>query len=217
MIREKKLIIFDLDGTLCDTLLDLAGAVNYSLTKHNLPNKSVDFVRNAIGNGVEVLISRCIEDGFNNAQYAEVLNDFRTYYLANYKSKTVPYKGVKETLIALKNKGYLLAVCTNKLHEAALDIINDFFPNIFDMVLGSIPSLKKKPSSEMIEHILKELNVSKEDTLYIGDTNVDYEVANNSGVDLVLVSYGYRKKDQLISLDKRSLIIDDICELLVHI
>lgn len=217
MKKEKKLIIFDLDGTLCDTLLDLTSAVNYSLSKHNLPLKNVDFVRNAIGNGVEVLISRCIEDGFDNDNYNEILTDFKVYYLNNYKNKTIPYSGVKETLIKLKNKGYLLAVCTNKLHEAALDIINDFFKDIFDMVLGSIPSLKKKPSPVMIEYILNKLNIKKDETIYIGDTNVDYEVAINSGVDFILVSYGYRKKDQLIALDKRSLIIDDIRDLLVHI
>jgi phosphoglycolate phosphatase len=146
-----------------------------------------------------------------------VLNVFRKHYLINYKNKTVPYEGALETLIELKNRNYLLAVCTNKLHEAALDIVNAFFPNIFDYILGSKKELKKKPDPEMIEFILKELNVSKKDTLYIGDTNVDYEVAYNSKVDYILVSYGYRKKDFLSKIDEKSIIIDQISDLLTKI
>ena len=214
MFSNKKLLIFDLDGTLCDTLPDLTDSVNFALRKYELPTKSLEFVKNAIGNGVEILISRVIENGFDNPLYKDVFQTFRTHYLHNYKNKTVPYPNTKETLIKLKEKGYLLSVCTNKLHEAALEIIDQFFPNIFDFVLGSKPSLKKKPSPEMIEHILDSLKISKKDTLYIGDTNVDYEVATNSGVDYIIVSYGYRKKDLLIELDRRSVIVDRIEQLL---
>lgn len=217
MFLNKKLIIFDLDGTLCDTLYDLADSVNFALTKYNLPNRSVEYVKNAIGNGVEILISRCLDGGFNHPNYQEILSTFRTNYLSNYKNKTTPYEGVKATLIALKKKGYLLSVCTNKLHEAAVDIVLDFFGDIFDFILGSKPYLKKKPDPEMIEYILDQLHVSKDETIYVGDTNVDYEVAHNSGVDLILVSYGYRKKDFLSSLDKKSIVIDKMVDILEHI
>ena len=217
MFTNIKLIIFDLDGTLCDTLIDLTDSVNFSLSKHNLPNKTLEYIKNAIGNGVEVLISRCVENGFKHPKYLEILSDFRTHYLSNYLNKTIPYEGVIDTLISLKEKGYLLTVCTNKLHEAAIEIVNHFFTNLFDLILGSKPSLKKKPDPQMIHFILKELSISESEALYVGDTNVDYEVAKNSNVDLVLVSYGYRKKDFLTNIDRESIVIDKINDLLSYL
>lgn len=215
MFNNKKLLIFDLDGTLVNTVKDLMTAVNFSLEKHGHLPKSLEYVTRAIGNGVEILIHRCLDGGFDNPDYQVVFNDFRNYYLNHYDVFTTPYNGVLEVLKKLKDKGFILSVCTNKLDEAAKVIINKFYPNIFDIVQGSIPSLKKKPSPEMINKVIELANISdKNQVLYIGDTNVDFEVADNSNIDSVLVSYGYRTKKELQDLNVGSPIIDKIDDLL---
>ena len=206
---KRKLIIFDLDGTLVDTVEDLKVAVNVGLAAFNQPTKDLRFVTKAIGNGVETLIARCLDKGFDNPFYKDVLNTFRKYYLTHYDVYTKPYQNVLNTLLILKERGYILSVCTNKLHEAAVDLINKYFPNIFDYVLGSKPNIPKKPNPEMIEQILDYFNIlNKDEVLYIGDTNVDIEVAKNANVPFVLVSYGYRNKKELEEIDSQATIID---------
>ena len=193
----KKLIIFDLDGTLLDTLVDLKNAVNVALLHYNFPQKDIEHVRKSIGNGVNKLIARCLPDAEDNPLYLDVLNYFKTEYSKHSLDNTKPYDGIKEILINLHKQGYKLAVCTNKVDEIAKTIIDRFFPNIFDYVQGDVPFLKKKPNKEMIEYVLKHFNFSKKDALYIGDTNVDEETAKNADVDYILVDYGYRTIDEL--------------------
>lgn len=215
MFENKRLLIFDLDGTLVDTVKDLMEAVNFALQKNGYEPKSLKHITKAIGNGVEILISRCLDDGFNNPKYQIVLEDFRNYYLTHYDVFTTPYNGVFETLLKLKNRGFILSVCTNKLDEAAKIIINKFYPSIFSIIQGSVPSLKKKPARDMIDRVIELSSIAdRKEVLYIGDTNVDLEVAINSNVDSVLVSYGYRTKKELLDLNARSPIIDNINDLL---
>lgn len=212
---KRKLIIFDLDGTLVDTVEDLKVAVNVGLAAFNQPTKDLHFVTKAIGNGVETLIARCLENGFDNPFYKDVLNVFRNYYLEHYDVYTKPYMNVLDTLLRLKEKGYILSVCTNKLHEAAVQIINKYFSNIFAYVLGSKPNIPKKPNPQMIEQILDYFNVvDKKEVVYIGDTNVDIEVANNAKIPFILVSYGYRNKKELEKIDSQAKIIDKFEDLL---
>ncbi len=213
----KKLIAFDLDGTLLHTLKDLSNAVNHALNYFNYPNKSLEEVRKAIGNGVRVLIQRCIPDGINNPNYQEVLRIFRECYKEHYKDNTLPYNGMLKTLLTLKDKGYKLAVITNKLDYISKDLINYFYPNIFDYIQGDVDGLKKKPDAEMFNHVLKELNINNDEALYVGDTNVDYDFAFNSNVDVILVTYGYRTKKEMDEYHYKVTQIQSPLELLNYI
>ena len=213
-MNKKKLLIFDLDGTLINTVKDLNIATNYALEKLGYPLRTVKNTTDDIGNGVAKLIERSIPNGINNKDYPDCLAIFKEYYKAHYFENSFPYEGVTETLNKLKEKGYKLAVVSNKFDEGAKKLIYFYFPNIFDAVQGAIPTLKNKPSSDLVNKVLSELCVTNKDALYIGDTNVDFETATNSNLDCVLVSYGYRSKEFLVGVTKNSPIIDSISELL---
>ena len=193
----KKAILFDLDGTLLDTLRDLQEAVNFSLEKHGYPVKDIEYVRKAIGNGVAKLIERCLPNQEKTDDYESVLQDFREYYISHIDVYTKPYEGMEEMLLVLKEQGYFLAVITNKIDKAANKLIDRLYPNIFDFVLGDVPNLKKKPSSEMVDFVINSFNLDRANTTYVGDTNVDYETAYNSNLKVVLVTHGYRTKEEL--------------------
>lgn len=193
----KKLLIFDLDGTLIDTLEDLKNAVNYGLKIGNYQEKDREDIRKAIGNGVAVLVSRCIPNGMENPDYPKALSEFRKHYSIHHSDNTAPYPGVKEALINLKSQGYILTVATNKIIDVARILIETMYPGLFDFVQGDEPGMERKPAPMMVESLCKRFNVNKSEAFYIGDTNVDMQTAVNSGVDYVLVTYGYRTKDEL--------------------
>ena len=194
----KKLIIFDLDGTLLDTLDDLQSSVNFALSHFGYPLRSREQVRKDIGNGVAKLMERSTPDGLNNPHYKEALDIFKEHYSTHYADKTYPYDGILKTLKELRNAGFLLAVATNKIDDIAHILVNKHFPNCFDYILGDIDGVPKKPNPDMINNILKHFNMSKEETIYIGDTNVDEQTARNSGLDYCLLTYGYRTKEELL-------------------
>lgn len=209
----KKLLIFDLDGTLIDTLDDLKNAVNYALIAENFPQKDKEHIRKSIGNGVAVLVSRCIPDGMNNPEYKNTLDLFKQHYSIHHSDNTKPYPNVMEALINLKSRGYKLAVATNKLAEVARILIENMYPGMFDYVQGDEKGMDRKPAPMMIESLCKRFGVSKKEAFYIGDTNVDMETAINSQVDYVLVTYGYRTKEELKAQCPDSPTIDSILDL----
>lgn len=196
--KHKKIILFDLDGTLINTIPDLANAVNYALAKYGYPKRSLEYVEAAIGDGVETLIKRCLEGGISNPQYLDVLNTFRGYYKEHFLDSSYPYKGIEDVLVYLKGKGYILGVVTNKIDELALLMVNTFFPGVFSCVVGDLPTRRKKPHKDMVNVALRRLgSPKKSDVIYIGDSNVDYDTAVNSEIDVLLVSYGYRSYEYL--------------------
>ena len=209
----KKLIIFDLDGTLIDTLEDLKNSVNYALNLRSFPLKSREDIRKAIGNGVAKLVARSIPGNESNPEFLDTLADFRKHYSKNSCVDTIPYAGVMEVLINLKQDGRILAVATNKLTDIARPMIEGFYPNMFDFIQGDEPGMDRKPAPMMVESLCKRFGISKEEAFYIGDTNVDMQTAVNSGVDYVLVTYGYRTKEELADQCKGSPMIDTIEEL----
>lgn len=199
--KSKKLLIFDMDGTILNTLNDLMNATNYALKLHNFPVRNYEQIRKSVGNGVAMLIKRSLPQDVDEEIYKNVLSDFEKFYSHHSSDLTSPYEGMKESLTYLKNKGYLLACATNKLEDVAIELIERFYPNLFITVCGDNNKRAKKPSAEPIEEIQRRLNIfNKEDIVYIGDSEVDYQTALNSKVDCLLVSYGYRNKDEQIQL-----------------
>lgn len=205
-----KTIIFDLDGTLLDTLVDLKNAVNHALIFYNLPEKDLEFVRKAIGNGTTVLIKRCTPSSLNDEERKRVFDVFKSYYLEHYADFTRPYRGIKELILDRFKSQVKFAVVSNKDNDLTNKIINKEFPNCFDVIQGSYLDHPKKPDPYLINKIIKENNIDKKDCLYIGDTNVDKESAMNAGLPYLLVNYGYRTKEELEKMCPEDTTISDI-------
>ena len=193
----KKVIIFNLDGTLLDTLQDLQKAVNYALSHFDYPLRSLEQVRKDIGNGVAKLMERSTPHGLDNPNYNEALEIFKEYYGKNYNVFTHAYDGMLDLVKTLKKDGYIVTVATNKIVDVAKELLDIHYPGQFDYIQGDAKGVHKKPHSDMINNIVKHYRVTKEDVLYIGDTNVDEETAHNGDVDYALVTYGYRTIEEI--------------------
>ena len=196
-MNKKKLIIFDLDGTLINTLKDLNNSVNHALDKFNYPHRTVEQTRQDIGNGVAKLIARSIPDNENNPHYQECLSIFKAHYREHYFDFSRPYPEVKETLLELKKRGYKLAVVSNKIHEGAYKLVTHYFENIFDAIQGHEEPYHTKPYPDMVNAVLLKLGISGGQALYVGDTEVDYNTAKNAQIAVILVNYGYRSEEFL--------------------
>ena len=207
-----KTIIFDLDGTILNTLVDLKNAVNHGLKTRNLPEKNLEYVRNAIGNGTQVLIKRCCPEDISEEERAIVFTTFKNYYLKHYADNTRPYEGIVGMLKKLKGQ-VKLGVVSNKDHDLVIKLINKEFPGLFDIVQGSYFDKPKKPNPYLIDKIIKENNLNKKDCLYVGDTNIDKESATNAGLDYLLVNYGYRTKEELEKMCPTDTSISSVDEL----
>ncbi|MBO4668329.1 MAG: HAD family hydrolase, partial [Bacilli bacterium] len=149
------------------------------------------------------------ENGKDNSNYQDVLDCFRNHYKDHYLDNTVPYAGMKGLLIMLKHH-YSLAVVSNKIDFITKKLINHFFPNLFDYIQGDIKELKKKPHPDMVNHVMKELHRRRKSVCYIGDTNVDYETAMNARIDVLLVTYGYRTKEEMKEYNINAPTVDSI-------
>ena len=195
-----KVYIFDLDGTLLDTLGDLAAAVNYALRTHGMPEHSIDDVRRFVGNGVRKLMERAIPDGAANPQFDETFATFRHYYMAHSLDTTRPYEGIPETLAALKERGCRLAVVSNKMMAATQELCQHFFPDTVEVAIGEneAEGIRKKPAPDTVFAALRQLGVGEEGAVYVGDSDVDLETARQSGLPCISVLWGFRDRDFLI-------------------
>ena len=205
-----KTYIFDLDGTLLDTLSDLAAAVNYALRTHGMPEHSIDDVRRFVGNGVRKLMERAIPDGAANPQFDETFATFRQYYMAHSLDTTRPYEGIPEALAALKARGCRLAVVSNKMMAATQELCHHFFPDTIEVAIGEneAEGIRKKPAPDTVFAALKALGVGKEGAVYVGDSDVDIETARNSGLPCISVLWGFRDRDFLIQHGAKTFISD---------
>lgn len=197
---KNKLVLFDLDGTLIDTLEDLNAAVNFALKKNGFSERSVEHTYNAIGNGVFILMQRSLPEGVDSETHLKCLNDFKDYYLHHYLVHTKDYPGMRDTLIELKNRGYTLGVVTNKYNELSQIMINHFFPNIFAIIQGEEPKFNKKPSPDMVNYAMKKLGFDTKNTIYVGDSYVDIETAKTAHISLILANYGYHKGNEFYKI-----------------
>lgn len=196
---KKKLIIFDLDGTLLDTIEDLANACNHALSMFNLAVHPVESYRFFVGNGINNLILKALPEDKKNQDNVSMLRpEFLKYYYAHGEECTRPYKGIPELISLLKSKGYLLGVASNKIHEATLQLVTEFFgAGTFDKVYGQRENIAIKPDPSILLQISEELGLTKDEVLYIGDSGVDASTAINAGIEFIGVLWGFRPETEL--------------------
>lgn len=197
-MRDFKTYIFDLDGTLLSTLNDLASSTNYALRWAGMPERTIEEVRMFVGNGVKLLMERAIPEGVNNPKFEETYAKFREHYMEHNLDTTRPYDGVPELLHELKRRGKHLAIVSNKFYAATQDLAKHFFPDTIEVAIGERENIRKKPAPDTVLEALRQLNVSKEDAVYIGDSDVDIMTAKNCGLPCISVLWGFRNKDFLI-------------------
>ncbi len=196
-MRKYEAILFDLDGTLLDTLEDLKDSVNFVMRRYRFPEHSLEEIRFAVGNGIRKLMERTVPEGTKAELVDAAFVDFKIHYKANCKNKTRPYAGMRELLEKLKKDGYKLAVISNKNHEAVQEIIPYYFGDVFDLAVGAMENMEKKPAPASTQYVLHSLSVTKEKALYIGDSQVDVETAKNADVKGVFVTWGFRSTEDL--------------------
>ncbi len=190
--------IFDLDGTLLNTLNDLAASTNYALRWAGMAEHSVDDVRRFVGNGVKKLMERAIPDGLDNPKFDETYATFRKHYLEHSLDTTKPYSGIPEVLAELKRRGKKLAIVSNKFYAATQELARHFFPETIEVAIGERENIRKKPAPDTVLEAMRQLGVGKEGTVYIGDSDVDIDTARNVGVPCISVLWGFRDREFLI-------------------
>lgn len=193
--------IFDLDGTLLDTLQDLANSVNYALRQHGMPTHSVGAVSSFVGNGVRLLMERAVPDGARNPQFEDTFATFRQHYMQHSLDTTRPYVDIPELIHELKTRGCHLAVVSNKMMAATQELVRHFFPEI-EVAIGEheAAGIHKKPAPDTVYEALRQLGTSPfgEGAVYVGDSDVDIETARNSGLPCISVLWGFRSRDFLL-------------------
>lgn len=197
------LAIFDVDGTLLDTLDDLAAAVNHALAQHGLPPRRRDEVRRLIGNGIAYTVRNAVPEGTGDDVCGRVLADFRGYYLSHVNVLTRPFPGVMALVEALNAAGVRVAANSNKVDSAVNELCAAHFPGRIALALGERPEIPRKPAPDGVHRIIRALGASPKRTLYVGDGESDIRTAENAGIDCAWVSWGYRRRDELQGLDIR--------------
>lgn len=185
-------VIFDLDGTLLNTLEDLADSVNYALALNDLPCRTLTEIRCFVGNGVAKLLSRAVPEGTDSDLESKCLADFQSRYLEHMRDKTAPYPGVLKLLDTLRENGVKLAVASNKFEDAVKALCPVYFGDRFDVAVGASDHIAKKPAPDMVFSAMKTLNADPTRTVYVGDSDVDMDTARNAGLPCIAVTWGFR-------------------------
>ena len=191
-------VIFDMDGTVLDTLDDLTDSVNYVLDKFGMPRRTKDEYRRFFGNGIEFALRCAVPDDTPNDVIEEMLPIFKEHYNAHCLDKTKPYDGILELMKELKGRGYKLAIVSNKIDSAVKELNERFFSDYVSVAIGEKDGIKRKPAPDTVLAALDELASSKEEAVYVGDSEVDFQTAQNSGLPCISVLWGFRDKDFLI-------------------
>lgn len=199
-MKQYSTYIFDLDGTLLNTLSDLRDATNHALRVNNMPERTLEEVRQFVGNGVRLLIERAVPKDTLTEMVDHVFEDFRQYYLVHSMDTTAPYPGIIEMLAELSRRGKHMAVVSNKLHEATNELVRHFFGEYIPVAIGESKGVRRKPAPDTVEEALRCLGVDKSDAVYVGDSDVDFMTAQNSGLPCISVLWGFRDRDFLTSI-----------------
>lgn len=192
-------VIFDLDGTLLNTIDDLAGAANWVCERHGWPTYTVEEYKQFVGNGMAVLAQRFVPaDWRTPVGIAQVLGEFMPYYDAHKEDKTAPYPGLPELLSELKGAGVKVAVLSNKAHSLVPDILEHYFPGVFSYAQGALEGQPTKPDPTLLHKLMGEMGATKDNTLFVGDSNVDARTAKNGGLTCCGVLWGFRGREELV-------------------
>lgn len=199
-MKKYSVVLFDLDGTLLDTLDDLATAVNVTLERHGFPQRTKAEVRDFIGNGIAKLMERAVgAENLHRVDMAQVVQDFRTYYFEHCEEMTAPYDGVMDVLSALRARGVRIGVVSNKADFAVQKLCRTYFGDLVEAAVGEneAEGRKKKPAPDTVWDAMRELGATASDVVYVGDSEVDILTAKNAGIDCVSVTWGMKDKEFL--------------------
>lgn len=205
--------IFDMDGTILDTIEDLTVTTNYAMEKMGYKTHTVDEVKWFVGNGILMLIKRAVPEGTSEEDISKTFEYFKEHYYEHCKDKTGPYPGIMELLRELKKAGKKLAVVSNKADKPVKILADEVFPGLFDVAIGEKTGIEKKPARDMVDAAISELNCDRSKAVYIGDTDVDFMTAKNSELDCILVSWGFRGREFIEKYDA-DYYVDDPLEIL---
>ncbi|WP_303149409.1 HAD family hydrolase [uncultured Megasphaera sp.] len=204
-MEKYKAIVFDMDGTVLDTLDELTKSLNYVFARHGLPALTQDAIRPCLGFGYDGFIDKAAPDAPEPLRRT-MTEEFIAYYSAHCQTTTFPYAGIPQVLGRLKAAGYHMAIVSNKGQGAVSELHDEYFKDYVDFSLGETPMYRKKPAPDMVWEALKRLGCAKDDAIYVGDSEVDKETADNAGLDAALVTWGFRDRDFLESLQPTYLI-----------
>ncbi len=198
-MKKYDTVIFDLDGTLLDTLADLTDAVNHALRSMQMPERSIEEVRAFVGNGVRRLMELSVPDGLKHPQFEEAFVRFKEYYAFHCNDKTKAYDGVVPLLRELKAEGFALAIVSNKLDTAVKELGEIYFEGIVKVAIGEREGVAKKPAPDTVYAALKELGMPAEGAVYVGDSDVDVMTAKNAKLPCISVLWGFRDRGFLMA------------------
>lgn len=196
-MKKYDTVIFDLDGTLLNTLEDLTDSVNFALTLHGFPCREISEIRSFVGNGVARLMELSTPDGINNPKYEKCLEDFRQHYSGNMQNKTNMYEGIMELLKQLSKKNYKIAIVSNKFDAAVKKLNRIYFGEYIKVAIGESENVSKKPAPDTVFKALEELGSIASKSVYVGDSEVDVKTAKNSGIVCIGVTWGFRGREVL--------------------
>lgn len=199
-------VIFDLDGTLLNTLEDLADSTNYALAEFGLPTRTIEEVRSFVGNGVELLIKKAVDGALTEEKETECLSFFKQHYSKNMNNKTKPYEGILELIHSLLKQKYHIAIVSNKFDLAVKELNNMYFEGLFPVAIGASETVAKKPAPDSVFEAIRQLGTSEKHAIYVGDSDVDVMTAKNSGLPFVGVTWGFRDEAFLREMGAENLI-----------
>ena len=207
-----KAVLFDMDGTVLDTLGDLAAAVNHTLREFSMPERSIAEVTAALSNGAAYLIAHTVPDGTPKELTDKVLAAYAPYYDAHCDILTGPYDGIVPLMQKLRDKGVKLAVISNKQDTAVKPLAEKYFPGLLEIAVGESAEVRRKPNPDAVLAALRHIGVEREDAIYVGDTEVDLQTARNAGMECASVDWGFRTREQLVEIGAEH-IFDTVQEL----